>query len=153
MIARECTAVRARYAPPPAELRPPVFTAIGTFFHGYGGNSDAGTRIAVSVGQLVQREDTAGFMARWRFYQGLRTEWRWYQFDEAGQVVAESDRGFAELQGCMANAEESAGFTGDAYQVHARQAVFADAAGGSHAPKPAVAAALTDERPDQQALP
>jgi hypothetical protein len=93
-------------------------------------------------------------MARWRFYQGLRTEWRWYEFDEAGQVVAESDQGFAELLGCMANAEESAGFTGDAYQVHARQTVSADAAEGEgdSAPKPVVAA-LTDEHPDQHPLP
>jgi hypothetical protein len=59
-------------------------------------------------------------MARWRFYQGLRTEWRWYRFDDAGEVVAESDRGFAELEGCMANAE-SAGFTGTAFQVHTRR--------------------------------
>ena len=60
-------------------------------------------------------------MRRWRFYQGLRTEWRWYCLDEAGNVLAESDQGFAELRGCMANAE-SAGFTGRAYQVYARQA-------------------------------
>ena len=59
-------------------------------------------------------------MATWRFYQGLRAEWRWYHFDAEGTVIAESDRGFAELPGCMANAE-SAGFTGDAYQVHTRQ--------------------------------
>ena len=59
-------------------------------------------------------------MATWRFYQGLRTEWRWYHFDEQGAVIAESDQGFAELRGCMANAE-TAGFTGDTYQVHARQ--------------------------------
>lgn len=60
-------------------------------------------------------------MATWRFYQGLRAEWRWYRLDEGGNVIAESDQGFAELRGCMANAE-SAGFTGHAYQVHARQA-------------------------------
>ena len=61
-------------------------------------------------------------MARWRFYQGLRTEWRWYRVDEGGNVLAESDRGFAELQGCMANAE-TAGFTdGEAFQVYTRQA-------------------------------
>jgi hypothetical protein len=61
-------------------------------------------------------------MARWRFYQGLRTEWRWYRVDEGGGVVAESDRGFAELQGCMANAE-AAGFTdGEAFQVYTREA-------------------------------
>jgi len=59
-------------------------------------------------------------MAKWRFYQGLRTEWRWYQVDDHGSVIGESDRGFAELQGCMANAEE-AGFSGDAFQVYARQ--------------------------------
>jgi len=58
-------------------------------------------------------------MATWRFYQGLRTEWRWYHFDEQGGVIAESDQGFAELRGCMANAE-TAGFRGGAYQVHAR---------------------------------
>jgi hypothetical protein len=59
-------------------------------------------------------------MASWRFYQGLRSEWRWYRFDPTGNVIAESDQGFAELTACMANAEV-AGFTGDAYQVHARQ--------------------------------
>jgi hypothetical protein len=61
-------------------------------------------------------------MARWRFYQGLRTEWRWYHVDEHGSLVAESDRGFAELQGCMANAEEAGFVTGDAFQVYTRQA-------------------------------
>jgi hypothetical protein len=60
-------------------------------------------------------------MSTWRFYQGLRTEWRWYHVDDHGTVIAESDRGFAELQGCMANAE-AAGFTGDAFQVYTRQA-------------------------------
>ena len=60
-------------------------------------------------------------MAKWRFYQGLRTEWRWYYVDDHGNVLVESDRGFAELQGCMANAE-AAGFNGDAFQVYARQA-------------------------------
>jgi hypothetical protein len=60
-------------------------------------------------------------MAKWRFYQGLRTEWRWYHVDNRGGVIAESDRGFAELQGCMANAE-AAGFKGEAFQVYARQA-------------------------------
>lgn len=59
-------------------------------------------------------------MASWRFYQGLRTEWRWYHLDDAGNVIAESDQAFAELKACMSNAE-SAGFTGDAYQVHTRQ--------------------------------
>ena len=60
-------------------------------------------------------------MATWRFYQGLRTEWRWYRVDDHGTVIAESDRGFAELQGCMANAE-TAGFSGETFQVHTRQA-------------------------------
>ena len=60
-------------------------------------------------------------MASWRFYQGLRTEWRWYHFDSEGRVLSQSDQGFSELRACMANAE-TAGFTGEAYQVHARQA-------------------------------
>ena len=59
-------------------------------------------------------------MATWRFYQGLRNEWRWYRFDDHGGVITQSDQGFAELRGCMANAE-SAGFKGDAYQVTTRQ--------------------------------
>ena len=60
-------------------------------------------------------------MASWRFYEGLRSEWRWYHFDERGDVIAESDQGFAELKACMENAEVS-GFSGHAYQVHTRQA-------------------------------
>ena len=60
-------------------------------------------------------------MATWRFYQGLRTEWRWYRLDDAGSVIAQSDQAFAELRACMDNAE-TAGFSGGAYQVHARQA-------------------------------
>ena len=59
-------------------------------------------------------------MSAWRFYQGLRNEWRWYRFDDHGRVITQSDQGFAELRGCMANAE-SAGFEGDAYQVTTRQ--------------------------------
>lgn len=43
-------------------------------------------------------------MDKWRFYQGLRSEWRWYHFDESGQVIAASDQGFEELPACMANA-------------------------------------------------
>lgn len=61
-------------------------------------------------------------MAAWRFYQGLRAEWRWYHFDDAGRLISESDQAFAELRACMANAE-TAGFTGDTYQVHARRGV------------------------------
>jgi hypothetical protein len=63
-------------------------------------------------------------MARWRFYQGLRAEWWWYHVDEHGSLVAESDRGFAELQGCMANAE-AAGFGGEPFQVYTRSVGFA----------------------------
>lgn len=59
-------------------------------------------------------------MASWRFYQGLRSEWRWYRLNESGEVIAESDQGFAELPGCMQNAE-TAGFSGGAYQVYTRQ--------------------------------
>ena len=59
-------------------------------------------------------------MARWRFYQGLRAEWRWYHFGDSGDVVTQSDTAFSELSAAMANAE-AAGFNGDAYQVLARQ--------------------------------
>jgi hypothetical protein len=57
---------------------------------------------------------------RWRFYQGLRNEWRWYQLGESGQVVDASDQGFEELPACMANAAE-AGFDHHSYRVHARE--------------------------------
>ena len=56
-------------------------------------------------------------MDKWRFYQGLRNEWRWYHFDETGQVVAASDQGFEELTACMANAVEY-GFDQHSYAVH-----------------------------------
>ena len=94
-------------------------------------------------------------MAAWRFYQGLRAEWRWYRLDGAGNVVAESDKGFEELRGCMANAE-TAGFTGNAFQVHTRQS-------GSLTENPApraepageelVAEVRPGETPDEQAAP
>ncbi len=58
-------------------------------------------------------------MTAWRFYQGLRGEWRWYALDEVGHVRASSDRAFSELSACMQNAEH-AGFSGGAYQVHTR---------------------------------
>ena len=61
-------------------------------------------------------------MTNWRFYQGLRGEWRWYQLDDAGEITAECDQGFAELRACMANAE-AVGFAGNAFHVHAREAV------------------------------
>ena len=58
-------------------------------------------------------------MATWRFYQGLRGEWRWYQMDTAGKVISASDHAFAKLDACMANATER-GFSGGSYQVHTR---------------------------------
>ena len=89
-------------------------------------------------------------MASWRFYQGLRAEWRWYRLDETGNVIAESDQGFAELQGCMANAE-TAGFSGGAFQVYTRQPHESDDAGGpAHVAEPRIAAlALENDAPDK----
>ena len=58
-------------------------------------------------------------MDKWRFYQGLRNEWRWYHFDDAGEVAAASDQGFSELPACMANAAEY-GFDQHSYAVHTR---------------------------------
>lgn len=58
-------------------------------------------------------------MSAWRFYQGLKSEWRWYVVDTCGEVALASDQAFAELPACMANAE-SAGFRGISYQVHTR---------------------------------
>ena len=58
-------------------------------------------------------------MSTWHFYQGLKDEWLWYRLSDAGTVVAESDRGFAELRACMANAED-AGFSGNVFRVHTR---------------------------------
>lgn len=79
-------------------------------------------------------------MASWRFYQGLRNEWRWYHLDDAGEVIAESDQAFAELPACMANAADIAGFTGDAYQVHTRQAASDDTIVDEEKSKPAKSA-------------
>ena len=58
-------------------------------------------------------------VTRWRFFQGLKDEWRWYHLDESNDVIAASDRAFAELRACMQNAER-AGFAHTSYQVHAR---------------------------------
>jgi hypothetical protein len=58
-------------------------------------------------------------MASWRFYQGMRNEWRWYWMDDVGDVVGASDQAFAELTACMANAQES-GFDQREFQVHTR---------------------------------
>ena len=61
-------------------------------------------------------------MNKWRFFQGLRNEWRWYQFGEAGSVISASNQAFSELPACMANAER-VGFAHSNYQVHARAPV------------------------------
>jgi hypothetical protein len=55
----------------------------------------------------------------WRFYQGLKDEWRWYCVDDRGEVLASADQAFAELEACMANAE-AAGFQRHDFRVHAR---------------------------------
>jgi hypothetical protein len=88
-------------------------------------------------------------MATWRFYQGLRTEWRWYRLDAAGNVCGESDRGFAELRACMANAETS-GFTGDAYHVQVRQAgAFSEADRDKHGDAQVLGAAHHTLQPEE----
>jgi hypothetical protein len=56
----------------------------------------------------------------WRFYQGLRNEWRWYKLHETGVVIAGCDRAFAELSGCMANAEHAGFDKNGTFQVHTR---------------------------------
>ncbi|MDB5865395.1 MAG: hypothetical protein JWO70_3201 [Betaproteobacteria bacterium] len=58
-------------------------------------------------------------MNRWRFYQGLRNEWRWYKLDESGQVIGAADQGFEELTACMQNAAAH-GFDQHSYRVHPR---------------------------------
>ena len=65
-------------------------------------------------------------MPNWRFYQGVRNEWRWYKLDSGGQVLAASDRGFAELPACMKNAEAAGFDTRGSFQVHARAEIHAD---------------------------
>jgi hypothetical protein len=57
---------------------------------------------------------------KWRFYQGVRNEWRWYHFDENGDVAAGCDQGFDELAACMDNAAEH-GFDRHSYQVLTRE--------------------------------
>jgi hypothetical protein len=37
----------------------------------------------------------------WRFYQGVKNEWRWYHMAADGPVIAASDRGFEKLDACM----------------------------------------------------
>ena len=72
-------------------------------------------------------------MGTWHFYLGLKDEWRWYRVDSRGTVLAESDRGFAELHACMANAE-CAGFTGRVFRVHTRSPIVDVAVRESHSP-------------------
>ncbi|MGZ5667970.1 MAG: hypothetical protein ACXWI0_05880 [Burkholderiales bacterium] len=69
-------------------------------------------------------------MTTWRFFQGLRKEWRRYRFDSVAQVIASSDKAFAELRACMKNAEY-ARFRRWNYQVHVRGP-------GSHSREPAL---------------
>ena len=59
-------------------------------------------------------------MPTWRFYQGLRNEWRWYKLGHTGSIIAGSDRACAELEACMANAEHAGFNRGGSFQVHAR---------------------------------
>jgi hypothetical protein len=69
-------------------------------------------------------------MNRWRFYQGLRNEWRWYELGENGRVLRASDHAFDELAGCMQNASAH-GFDGHTCHVHMRGAAqprFAESA-------------------------
>ena len=90
-------------------------------------------------------------MAAWRFYQGVRAEWRWYRLDDGGTVVDQSDKGFEELRGCMANAE-AAGFTGEAYQVHARQSgSFSETAAAAEERVDEILSKVLGESPDEQA--
>ena len=72
-------------------------------------------------------------MPAWRFYQGLKGEWRWYELDSAGRILHSADQAFAELSACMKNAE-AAGCARDSYQVHARAAETAQP--GSQVPLP-----------------
>ena len=58
----------------------------------------------------------------WRFYQGLRNEWRWYKLGDTGAVIAGSDRPCAELHACMSNAEHAGFDRHSSFQVHARGA-------------------------------
>jgi hypothetical protein len=85
-------------------------------------------------------------MSTWHFYQGLKDEWRWYRLSDAGAVVSESDRGFAELRACMVNAED-AGFRGNVFRVHTRASTDrARAASGAQRSRSGVAASIGCER-------
>jgi hypothetical protein len=69
--------------------------------------------------------ESSSAMTNWRFYQGLRGEWRWYQLDDAGEITTQCDQGFAELRACMANAE-AVGFAGNSFHVYARDSIEPD---------------------------
>ena len=88
-------------------------------------------------------------MGTWHFYLGLKDEWRWYCVDSRGTVLAESDRGFAELQACMANAE-CAGFSGRVFRVHTRSPIGDVDVRESHSLL--IERAKPRHRPDEQAL-
>lgn len=84
-------------------------------------------------------------MATWRFFQGVRSEWRWYRIARSGSVLAESERPYTTLRACMDDAAR-AGFDGHAYAVYthrdwqcaplerARLEADADSAGGDATP-------------------
>ena len=74
------------------------------------------------VGAFTPQGNSMSHIPTWRFYQGLRNEWRWYKLGDTGAVIAGSDRPCAELPACMANAER-VGFAHSNYQVHARAPV------------------------------
>ena len=60
-------------------------------------------------------------MSTWRFHQGVRGEWRWYETYGRGVVKKAATRGFDQLPACMQDAA-NAGFAGGSYQVHTRSA-------------------------------
>ena len=105
-----------------------LFYALGMGQAGYVFCDDASLEIDVRL--------TA--MSTWHFYQGLKDEWRWYRLDDAGTVLGESDRGFAELRACMANAE-AVGFRGSVFRVHTRASTDSNGSVG-RAPSPRTAA-------------
>jgi hypothetical protein len=88
-------------------------------------------------------------MGTWHFYLGLKDEWRWYRVDRRGTVLDESDRGFAELHACMANAE-CAGFTGQVFRVHTRSPISPRALGDSDTPL--IDPPKTEHRSEEHAL-
>ena len=96
-----------------------------------------GTQIANSAAS--NRPHGSDEMYKWRFFQGILGEWRWYKLSSNGEVVTSSDGSFAELPACMSNAE-LAGFDGHSCQVHARSP---GSVGHQHA---VIASALRDKQ-------